>query len=242
MDPNYQTICKLNYILLYFQDLWLQSAIASLFDDSIIENISNTPALAEEINASLPYSQFICSTSSNGCFYRLAMGQNLMDMILKLKIQGKTVEGNVYANSEATFPEESGTSICTSISAAEEGYKSLSGVQNGVEAIIDLETFDNGDLAITGDGAYIQVTEPKDYPLAQLKGFSVGPGSAVDVHIRPALFRITNSALDRFGYLERKCANPSLDKGLEDLDGMVGDYYSLSNCLVSAAVTEMDDK
>ena len=115
-------------------------------------------------------------------------------------------------------------------------------VQNGVETIIDLETFDNGDLAITGDGAYIQVTEPKDYPLAQLRGFSVGPGSAVDVHIRPALFRITNSALDRFGYLERKCANPSLDKGLEDLDGMVGDYYSLSNCLVSAAVTEMDDK
>ena len=242
MDPNYQTICKLNYILIYFQDLWLQSAIASLFDDSIIENISNTPAMAEEINASLPYSQFICSISSNGCFYRLTMGQNLMDMILKLKIQGKTVEGNVYANSEATFPEESGTSICTSISAAEEGYKSLSGVRNGVETIIDLETFDNGDLAITGDGAYIQVTEPKDYPLAQLRGFSVGPGSAVDVHIRPALFRITNSALDRFGYLERKCANPSLDKGLEDLDGMVGDYYSLSNCLVSAAVTEMDDK
>ena len=243
IDPNLPTICKSNCILTYFQDLWLQSATESLFDNSIIENISNTPALAQEIDASLPYSQFMCSTSSNGCFYRLAMGQNLMDMILKLKIQGKTVEGNVYANSEATFPEESGTSICTSISAAEEGYKSLSGVQNGVETIIDLQTFDNGDLAITGDGAYVQVTEPKDYPLAQLKGFSVGPGSAVDVHIRPALFRITESALHRFDYLQRRCADTSVDKGLEDLDGMDGDNsYSLSNCLVSAAVTEMDNK
>ena len=65
------------------------------------------------------------------------MGQNLLDMILKLKIQGKTVEGNVYENSEATFPEESGTSICTSISTAEEGNKSLSGVQNGFETTID---------------------------------------------------------------------------------------------------------
>ena len=67
-------------------------------------------------------------------------------------------------------------------------------------------------------------------PLAQLKGFSVAPGSAVDVHIRPALFRITESALHRFDYLQRRCADTSVDKGVEDLDGMDGDNsYSLSN-------------
>ena len=113
-------------------------------------------------------------------------------------------------------------------------------MRNGIETIIDLETFDNGDMAMTGDGANIQVTEPHDYPLARLKGFSVGPGSAVEVHIRPALFSITQNALDDFDYLERKCVEPSIDKGLEDLDGMIGNY-SLSNCLVSAALTEMDN-
>ena len=165
----------------------------------------------------------------------------MIDLFLKLKIQGHTLVGDIFQSYSVIQPEESGTYLCTSIIAAEEGSPSQSGVLNGVETIIDLETFDNGDLNMVGDGAYVQITEPKDYPLPQLKGFSVGPGSAVEVHIRPALFSITQAALN-FDYLERKCAEPSVDKGLEDLDGMDNDYdYSISNCLVSAAVTVMDD-
>ena len=151
------------------------------------------------------------------CLLKLSMGQNLLDMFLKLRFQGHTIPGDIF-RSYAVYPEESGTSKCVTIKVAYDGYESQSGVMNGVETIIDLETYDNGDLGMTGDGAYVQVTEPEDYPLAKLKGFSVGPGQAVEVHIKPSLFGITKSALDRFDYLERKCVEPSVDKELEDLE------------------------
>ena len=212
-------------------------------------------ALFNELYAALPYAGFICpelgdttnltvlfSEMSDLSFMwlvKLSMGQNLLSMFLKLRIQGYTIPGDIFRSD----PEESGTSKCVTIKVAYDGYESQSGVMNGVETIVDLETYDNGDLGMTGDGAYVQVTEPEDYPLAKLKGFSVGPGQAVEVHIKPSLFSITKSALDRFDYLERKCVEPSVDKGLEDLDGIDNDYaYSISNCLVSAVVTVMDDE
>ena len=205
--------------------------------------------MVQQLDLSLNYARLFCPdlveqniTKSNlDCVIQAARGQNMIDLFLKLKIQGHTLVGDIFQSYSVIQPEESGTYLCASIIAAEEGSPSQSGVLNGVETIIDLETFDNGDLNMIGDGAYVQITEPKDYPLPQLKGFSVGPGSAVEVHIRPALFSITQAALN-FDYLERKCAEPSVDKGLEDLDGMDNDYdYSISNCLVSAAVTVMDD-
>ena len=120
---------------------------------------------------------------------------------------------------------------------------SQSGVSNGMETIIDLETYDNdnGDLAMTGDGADIQVLGPDEYPLARLKGFSVSPGSAVEVHIRPALFGISEKALHGYDYIKRKCVEPSVDKGSSNLTGVTGSY-TLSNCLVSATLAEMNKK
>ena len=226
-------------IEILFQEEWLKEA-AEIFD-TLAYSFWNDTAFGQQINATLAYAYYICPDLKDGCLVRLAMGQNLIEMLLTLKVQGKHVEGNVF-EADALYPEESGTSsICVKISLADVGIRSKSGVGNGIETIIDLETFDNGDLAMTGDGAYIQVTEPHDYPLARLKGFSVGPGSAVEVHIRPSLFSITQRALDRFDYLERKCVDTSIDKGLEDLDGMKGNY-SLSNCLVSAALTQIENE
>ena len=216
-------------------------------------------ALFNELYAALPYAGFICpelgdttnltvlfSEMSDLSFMwlvKLSMGQNLNGMFLKLRIQDNNIPGDIFRSFDAVYPEQSGTTICVTVKVAFEGYESRSGVMNGVETIVDLETYDNGDLGMTGDGAYVQVTEPEDYPLAKLKGFSVGPGQAVEVHIKPSLFSITKSALDRFDYLERKCVEPSVDKGLEDLDGIDNDYaYSISNCLVSAVVTVMDDE
>ena len=84
----------------------------------------------------------------------------------------------------------------------------------------------------------IQVTDPGDYSLAQLKGFSVSPGFAVQVQIRPNLFGITEQALQKFDYLERNCVEPSVDKELNHLYGTFGNY-TLSNCLVSATWTNI---
>ena len=140
--------------------------------------------------------------------------------------------------------EDSGSSLCTSITnISREGFISQSGVGNGMETIIDLETYDNGDRAMTGDGADIQVLGPEEYPLARLKGFSVSPGSAVEVHIRPALFGISEKALRDFDYLKRKCVEPSVDKWSNNLTkGLTTKSYTLSNCLVSATLAEIKDK
>ena len=227
-------------IEILFQEEWLKEAAETF--DTLAYSLWSDTAFGQQINASSNYAGYICPDLKDWCLAKLAMGQNLIEMLLTLKVQGKPVEGNVFGNSNAIYPEESGTSsICVTISLADVGIRSKSGVGNGIETIIDLETFDNGDLSMTGDGAYIQVTEPHDYPLARLKGFSVGPGSGVEIHIRPSLFSITQRALDRFDYLERKCVETSIDKGLEDLDGMNGSY-SLSNCLLSAALTQIENE
>ena len=142
-------------------------------------------------------------------------------------------------HSKSTYLQiSSGSYLCACIDIAKEGYPSQSGVGNGIETIIDLETYDNGDTATTGDGADIQVTDPGDYSLAQLKGFSVSPGFAVQVQIRPTLFSITEQALQKFNYLERDCVEPSVDKELNHLYGTFGNY-TLSNCLVSATWTNI---
>ena len=84
------------------QDAWLEEAIQSLFNDTVLYHILLTDrALAKERNATLPYSQEICPYSNPMCLVSLAMGQNLFDMFLKIKIQGKTVDGNVFWNSYA---------------------------------------------------------------------------------------------------------------------------------------------
>ena len=95
---------------------------------------------------------------------------------------------------------------------------------------------------MTGDGADIQVLGPDEYALAQLKGFSVSPGSAVEVHIRPALFGISEKALRDFDYLKRKCVEPSVDKWSKNLATGLTKSYTLSNCLVSATLAEIKEK
>ena len=107
--------------------------------------------------------------------------------------------------------------------------------------IVDLETFDNGDMNVVGDGADIQVIDPRDNSLVQLRGFSVSPGTSVNVKIRPNLFSITEGALG-FNYIDRKCIEPSVDKELNYVDEKNGRKYSLSNCLVAATLDEIFNK
>ena len=164
------------------------------------------------------YGELICPNADDfECLVNIVKGQNMQNLFLKLKIQDEILPAENISFSDFIGVEPSGSSLCTSITnISREGFTSQSGVGNGLETIIDLETYDNGDMAMTGDGADIQVLGPDEYPLAQLKGFSVSPGSAVEVHIRPALFSISEKALD-FDYLKRKCVEPSVDKGSTNL-------------------------
>ena len=187
------------------------------------------------------YGALFCPDEGNlTCWIPFIKGQNLQHLFLKLKIQNETLQAENIFESYFVDIEDSGSSLCTGITnITREGFTSQSGVGNGMETIIDLETYDNGDRAMTGDGADVQVLGPDEYPLARLKGFSVSPGSAVEVHIRPALFGISEKALHGYDYLKRKCVEPSVDKGSNNLTGVTGSY-TLSNCLVSATQAEIN--
>ena len=202
------------------------------------------PTLYDQIGGVL-YGAFICPNEgplATACWIPILKGQNLQHLFLKLKIQNETFKPaeNIF-DSDFVGIEDSGSSLCASITdITREGFTTQSGVGNGIETIIDLETYDNGDRAMTGDGADIQVLGPDEYPLARLKGFSVSPGSAVEVHIRPTLFSISEKALHRFDYRERKCVEPSVDKGSNNLVEGLTRSYSLANCLVSATEAEIN--
>ena len=177
------------------------------------------------------------------CWTHLMMGPNLENMLMRLTIQYKNPIFDMSESGSVGMEISSGTFYCININIANENAPSQSGSGNGIEAVIDLETFDNGDIGVTGDGADILVTNPGEYSLAQLKGFSASPGSAVEIRIRPEIFTITDSGL-AFDYLDRKCVDTSVDKRDNLLEGSPGEEisYSLSNCLVSAAMTEIQNK
>ena len=176
------------------------------------------------------------------CWTHLMMGPNLDNMLIRLTIQNKNPIFDMSESGSVGMEISSGTFYCINIDIANENAPSRSGSGNGIEAVIDLETFDNGDIGVTGDGADILVTNPGEYSLAQLKGFSASPGSAVEIRIRPEIFSITDSAL-KMDYLDRKCVDTSVDKRDNLLEGSPGvESYSLSNCLVSAAMTEIQKK
>ena len=167
--------------------------------------------------------------------------QNLESFVMQLKIHNLTLSGKDLFNnlqSGLSLEVSTATTFCAKILPDEAQFPINSGLGNGVEILVDLETFNNGDLDRIGDGLDILVTDVADYSLASLRGFSVGPGSAVEIVARPQLYTITQAALDNFDYIDRKCIDIDTDPGLDALNGVKGNY-SLGNCLVSATITEI---
>ena len=198
----------------------------------------------EDLVAQNPlYGEYVCPTSqlvdneTDPCWERLVMGQNFESMLLKVKITNETLTQLFNSTSLMVVPSTA-TTYCVEVAPDHDIFPLRSGVGNGVELLIDLETFDNADLEVTGDGLDLLVTSRTDYPLEKLNGFSVGPGSSVEIKIHPVLYSITAPALSRFAYTTRKCVEPLVDTAANQLDGTTGSY-SLSNCLISAAVSKI---
>ena len=232
---------KKGYIVL-LQDDWLNTTVLQLYDVYYSQptmDESDFPDLLKQV----PYYVYrLCSNDSYQCWSKLTQGQNFYTMITSLKIQGEPFE-NVdlfQEGSPVSVELSSGSNYCPSITPYSAQFPIRSGLGNGVEILLDLETFDNGDMMVHGDGVDILITDPSDYALTDLLGFSAGPGSAVDIQIKPELYTTTSAAL-KFNYLERKCVDVEKDKALQQMEGMTGNY-SLSNCLVSATLTQIYQK
>jgi hypothetical protein len=182
---------------------------------------------------------YICS-----CLIKVTLGQNFDSMLMRMKIQDRDYQvSNLFTSGTPGLSLEvsTATTYCIKVLPDAAMFPIRSGVGNGVEILLDLETFDNGDLLVTGDGLDVMITEAEDYSLTELRGFSVGPGSSVDVQVRPFLYKATDRALNNFHYLNRKCIDPTKEPESQQLDGMTGNY-SLANCLVSATLTEICNK
>ena len=114
-------------------------------------------------------------------------------------------------------------------------FQLMSGISNGVEITVDLETYDSADFDEVGDGLGAIIENKDDFPLVNLIGFSVKPGKMAMIKISPKLFSISEGALDNFNYIDRKCVgNGEIDLGYFE-------RYSLSNCLVAATYTQISD-
>ena len=161
------TIPNIFQLLFFGQETWMKGAIASLFEPDILDQIfTQSFAFAEQVNATKSYAKSFCPDHECNSFsflLALAIGQNLLDMFLKVKVSNNTINRDTLFNSGATYPELSGTSLCATISPFEGYFPIQTGVLNGIEAILDLETFDNGDLTNVEDGAFVQVLDPGDY-------------------------------------------------------------------------------
>ena len=227
---------------MYSQDDWLNTTVRYLYEQ-LFDKTTGESSEFDDLTKQFPdYGFSICTNNSYACWSKLNQGQNFYSFITKLKIQGKTLDTeNLFQIGSSVFVElTSGSNYCPSITPDSIDFPIKSGVSNGVEVLLDLETYDNGDLMVFGDGVDILITDPFDYALPELLGFSAAPGSALDVQIKPELYTTTEAAL-KFDYLERKCVDVEKDEALQDMEGMTG-TYSLSNCLVSASLSQIYEK
>ena len=193
----------------------------------------------------LPYMYDFCKSSDNpdNCFAFLMNPyfQSIESLVMQLKIHNLMTSGkDLFNHLQSGLSLEISTvrTFCAKVLPDKDQFPINSGLGNGVEVLVDLETFNSGDLERTGDGLDILVTDATEYSLASLLGFSVGPGSAVEIVARPLLYTITQEALDNFDYVDRKCIEIDTDPGLDALYGVNGNY-SLGNCLISATITEI---
>ena len=175
------------------------------------------------------------------CADNLLRAQNFESMMMQVKIQNTTIMSDaMFIEGSGLFVEVStATSYCVKVLQDPAKFPVRSGIGNGVEILLDLETFDNGDQEVLGDGVSIVVADGEDYTLSDLNSFSIGPGSATEIQIRPVITSITPAALHNYDYTQRRCVDTTIDIGLNNIVELTGISYSLSNCLVAAAIHEI---
>ena len=161
--------------------------------------------------------------------------QNFETFLVSLKVQKEKFSTPLFAFNYTwteVFAEDTPYLQVFTLNSSETTLNS--GLSNGVEAILDLEVFDAGDKEETSSGLGVLIDNKDDYPLMNLNGFFVEPGTLAEIKISPELFTITENALDKFTYKERKCVKT----GEIQLDSSF-QAYSLANCLVAAANAEI---
>ena len=162
--------------------------------------------------------------------------QTYESLLVSINVQGEKLNHPLLAFShhwDVSTDENSVFDSLLAISSYSSEFKVLSGVANGIEVTVDLETYDNADTEAVGDGLTFVIENQEDFPLPELNGFDLEPGKAVNILVHPNLYTISEEALANFDYIDRKCV------GKDELDLQYFETYGLTNCLVSAVFTEV---
>ena len=174
----------------------------------------------------------------------LTLAQNFESLVLGMKVQNRSIHNPASVmgkfndkRSVISLEYEGASTTCLRILPDQSELPVLSGIDGGVEILLDLETFDNAHLGITEDALKIMVTDQNDYPLLDQNGFTIKPGVSANIKIRPVLFDTTEEALAMFSDVDRRCVDSNGTNVQKELQGMELPY-SLSNCLMMATLEE----
>ena len=159
--------------------------------------------------------------------------QTYESLIVSIKVQGDKFDHPLLAFDHHWNVSLDVMYYMLAISSTSSDFKVLSGVANGIEITVDLETYDNADTEAVGDGLTFVLENQGDFPLLDVNGLDIEPGKGVNIKVHPNIFTISKEALDKFNYIDRKCV------GKGELHLEYFETYGLSNCLVSATFTEV---
>ena len=158
-----------------------------------------------------------------------SFGQNFENLLVSIRIQNEYFShpllafGHLWTLNEQAMPLQ--------LLEVFSKFMLLSGITNGVEVTMDLETYDSADLEAVGDGLGFVIENQEDFPLIEEHGHFVEPGRFARIQIHPKLYSISIEALANFDYIDRKCV------GKNEIKMEYFETYGLSNCLVSAALS-----
>ena len=172
----------------------------------------------------------------------LTYAQSFESLVLGVKIQDTVLPhpADVFGQyndtgADVSLEYEGASSTCLRISPNQADFPIRSGVGNGVQILLDLETFDNAHLGMSEDALKILVADNNEYSLLDLNGFTIQPGLAATIKIHPVLYSATPVTLDRFSDYDRRC----VDTRSPEARDMAGLPYSLSNCLLAATLEQV---
>ena len=159
--------------------------------------------------------------------------QTYESLIVSIKVQGDKFDHPLLAFDHHWNVSLDVMYYMLAISSTSSDFKVLSGVANGIEITVDLETYDSADTEAVGDGLTFVLENKCHFPLLDVNGLDIEPGKGANIKVHPNIYTISEEALDKFNYIARKCV------GKGELHLKYVETYGLSNCLVSAAFAEV---